>query len=133
MAIALLEHGAVDLRVVVEFTLPSGVYRAASGDNFPGFSPIISGMSGIGAEMNIMTRRVSFGEVSITLLDDLELRALIEADPFFGKGIDIYLGTRTAGFGSYTRIFSGVVQELKPSEGKIEVIAQDLQVMRLRS
>ena len=122
-----LARGSAETRALVKLTLDSGVKRFMSGDHpIIDDPPIIEAISDVGQDLDLLSRVVSYNSTDVTFVDDDIIRDLIFTEAFFGKKIEILLGTTEVAEGTFEKIYEGVLTDPKPSAGQIVVPSDDL-------
>ena len=127
MAISALERGSSKPRSLVILTLDSGVHRFLTGthDTIDDAWPIVSSIGDVGQELNVKTRKVSYGETDIVFMDDGALRGIVSTETVKNRVIQIFQGTESLPEGSFTQTFQGLMTESKPSVGAVVISARD--------
>lgn len=125
--IASLAKAGVKLRVLVSITNATDTFQFISGPH-PSItvSPIVKRLSTAGAELDIKTRKISYGTLSVEFIDNGEVRDIIATEFTYNQKLTIQVGTTLDVEAAFTTIFVGRIKDHQAIEGGVRIDAEDL-------
>ena len=81
--------------------------------------PLLNDVTSVAQSVDPVTRKVQHGEITLTLVDDGKIRALVSSQNFLDKVVTVKLGETSLALSDFVGIFRGPIVSILPEPGGI--------------